>query len=282
MTIAQDSSAAHPDLSQVESQGHLESPFPLPGARRQEPQIVLRQSARNAIYGHGTSQPNVEVCGVLLGQVYQDAVGPFVQVEATIRGEHSDNQLAQVTFTAATWTHIQTVLERDYPALRILGWYHTHPGFGIFLSEMDLFIHRNFFSDPDQVALVFDPQSGEEGVFVWRRGEPVREETLVDYDEPATASRSGTMGDWPILSAASSDIPARVARLESRQRILAWLLAFVTVVALAWPWLVLQLGQRERADDAPISVSPLHKAKPAAAPLAEPDDKQKNRYDAQQ
>lgn len=35
---------------------------------------------------------------------------------------------------------------------------------------MDLFIHENFFSSPWQVAYVFDPQSEEEGFFVWREG----------------------------------------------------------------------------------------------------------------
>ena len=36
--------------------------------------------------------------------------------------------------------------------LKIVGWYHTHPGFGVEFSEMDLFIQQNFFGGPAQIA----------------------------------------------------------------------------------------------------------------------------------
>jgi hypothetical protein len=70
------------------------------------------------------------------------------------------------------------VKDAQYPDDRIVGWYHSHPGFGVFLSEHDIFIHRNFFSDPNQVAWVFDPHSDEEGCFVWQDGEIVRLQCL--------------------------------------------------------------------------------------------------------
>src|SRR6185436_11054025 len=65
-----------------------------------------------------------------------------------------------VTFTQATWDAIHATLEREHPKLRIVGWYHTHPGFGVEFSEMDVFIQRNFFSGPTQIALVTDPTTG--------------------------------------------------------------------------------------------------------------------------
>ena len=48
-----------------------------------------------------------------------------------------------------------------------MGWYHSHPGFGVFLSDHDTFIHKNFFSSALQVAWVYDPHSDEEGCFGW-------------------------------------------------------------------------------------------------------------------
>ena len=56
------------------------------------------------------------------------------------------------------------------PDLDIVGWYHTHPDFGIFLSSHDLFIHRNFFDQPLQVAYVVDPIRQTRGFFRWRDG----------------------------------------------------------------------------------------------------------------
>jgi hypothetical protein len=75
---------------------------------------------------------------------------------------------AHVTFTQDTWEHIYKTKDRDYPDERIVGWYHSHPGFGVFLSDHDTFIHKNFFSSPQQVAWVYDPHSDEEGCFAWR------------------------------------------------------------------------------------------------------------------
>ena len=37
-----------------------------------------------------------------------------------------------------------------------------------------MFIHKNFFSQPWQVAFVIDPVSDDEGYFVWYSGNPVR------------------------------------------------------------------------------------------------------------
>jgi hypothetical protein len=51
-------------------------------------------------------------------------------------------------------------LEQDYPKLKIAGWYHTHPGFGVEFSELDVFIQQNFFPSPTHLALVTDPLSG--------------------------------------------------------------------------------------------------------------------------
>jgi proteasome lid subunit RPN8/RPN11 len=159
-------------------------------------QVVCRRSVLNAIRTHGRSTIEVEVCGVLVGSVLQNAEGPFLHVHETIRGEHASNLAAQVTFTADTWSHIQERMEA-FPEARIVGWYHTHPDFGVFLSAADRFIHDNFFSLPWQIALVDDPVRQETGVFVWRRGEPVREPVFIE-EEPEggpdpTAERIGEM-----------------------------------------------------------------------------------------
>ena len=57
-----------------------------------------------------------------------------------------------------------------YPEYKILGWIHTHPDFGIFLSEYDKFIHENFFNGENQVAYVVDPIQNIEGFYFWING----------------------------------------------------------------------------------------------------------------
>src|SRR4051794_5348452 len=154
----------------------------LTGTREPRFQTVIKQSVLNDIHAHGQTSLEAEICGVLVGNVFRDNAGPYLYINHSIRGDSAENRAAQVTFKAETWTHIQNIMERDHPDEKIVGWYHTHPGFGIFLSGMDLFIQDNFFNLPWQVAFVYDPTSGEEGLFVWRAGSSDREPFLIQED----------------------------------------------------------------------------------------------------
>jgi proteasome lid subunit RPN8/RPN11 len=119
---------------------------------------VVRQ-----IHQHARATSKAEVCGVLIGC---DADG-VTSIDACIAGVNATQGGAHVTFTQDTWEHIYKIKDRDYPNDRIVGWYHSHPGFGVFLSDHDTFIHKNFCSSPQQVAWVYDPHSDEEGCFGW-------------------------------------------------------------------------------------------------------------------
>lgn len=112
---------------------------------------------------HANKHVDREVGGILLGTLDGDTASVQVALPALQAVGHR----AQVTFTHEVWEDILTTVDREYPDLRIVGWYHSHPGFGIFLSEYDKFIHRSFFADPKMLALVVDPHSGEHGWFGW-------------------------------------------------------------------------------------------------------------------
>lgn len=271
-----DRASAARDLDQAITSDWPSHRFPLTGPRKPGTRVVVRQSVLSEIHRHGQSRTDVEVCGVLVGNGYQDTDGAFVYVEASIRGEHAGNQLAQVTFTSETWCHIQEVMDREHSGQRIVGWYHTHPGFGIFLSPMDLFIHENFFGDPEQLALVYDPLGGDEGVFVWRAGKPTREPVLVeanipndhDHDSPVTRH-------LPALTAAAMADPGlglRVERIEQRQRGLLIGLLLVALIAVAWPvgfwWIQSHVLDADRPTAQP-AIPPLRLELPMRRPSRE-------------
>ena len=116
---------------------------------------------------HARSHMKTEVCGVLIGEKRNGVV----EVRASIEALNATQAGTHVTFTQDAWETIYKVKDEIYPDERIVGWYHSHPGFGVFLSEHDTFIHRNFFSSPDQVAWVYDPHTDEEGCFGWVDGD---------------------------------------------------------------------------------------------------------------
>jgi len=129
-------------------------------------EVAIDSEVARTIRQHARSSSKTEVCGVLIGRDRDRRV----QIDACIEGENAEGAGAHVTFTQDTWEHIYAVKDKEYPDERIVGWYHSHPGFGIFLSEHDNFIHKNFFSSPGQVAWVYDPHSDEEGCFGWVDG----------------------------------------------------------------------------------------------------------------
>jgi len=120
---------------------------------------------RAEIYDHVFSDLHHEVGGFLLGN---RGDGGRLRVTGAVPASAADQRSASVTFTQDDWANVHAEVEARGSGDQIIGWYHSHPGFGIFLSEFDLFIHRNFFSDLGQIAYVVDPHAGREGLFGWR------------------------------------------------------------------------------------------------------------------
>lgn len=127
----------------------------------------LTDRVREDIYRHVFGNPDREVGGVLVGVHIDDA---RVSVRGMIPALEAVGERAAVTFTHDAWEIVHRELDRRFPDQQIVGWYHSHPGFGIFLSRDDLFIHESFFSEPWQFAYVIDPIGLEEGEFCWSAG----------------------------------------------------------------------------------------------------------------
>lgn len=184
----------------------------------------LLHVCESIIYQHVFSTADREVGGVLVGRIAHDGAMPTVT--GAIPAIAADEQRAALTFTQDSWEHVHRVLDSEYPNERIVGWYHSHPGFGIFLSGHDLFIHRNFFSGQSQIALVIDPIAREEGVFAWRRSKS-------DVD---LYTQGPTPAGWYALGKDGTALPARTGQpLETGRKSQRppYPLAIVALAALA-------------------------------------------------
>jgi proteasome lid subunit RPN8/RPN11 len=212
------------------------------GTRESRFQAVFRQSVLDEIHLHGQGSTDTEVCGVLIGTGYRDTLGPYLLVEHCIRGNGARTKATNVTFTAETWAYIQTVMDRDFPDEKMVGWYHTHPGFGIFLSDMDVFICDNFFNLPWQVAFVYDPLGGDEGNFVWHAGKPERDPVLIEDDVTPKAAQIPLISVTDAISHQISEeteakileLLIRVRRLETRQKKLVAAMAVFIAFVIMW------------------------------------------------
>ena len=130
-------------------------------------QIILRQQAYLQILSHARSDLWHEIGGVLIGHVYSFADQVYVEVTGALPARSAQSSAVHLTFSAETWMEMQRELEQQLSTERIVGWYHSHPGLGVFLSEQDTFIQRHFFSRPWQLAFVVDPIAWQARFFVW-------------------------------------------------------------------------------------------------------------------
>ncbi|MEM9775544.1 MAG: hypothetical protein AAF902_13265 [Chloroflexota bacterium] len=146
--------------------------------------ILFMEQAFEDAKAHSLTSLRREVAGFMIGPPPEKQPDGryLVHVTQMIPAQHTVMQGASVTYTPESWRTIHDWLLENYPKEDqiIVGWYHTHPGFGIFLSNMDLFIHRNFFPQKWHVALVLDPVNYKSGYFCWNKAQT----QIMPYDMP--------------------------------------------------------------------------------------------------
>ncbi len=259
--------------------------------RDKPPTLRISSDAAREIRQHARSNNKTEVCGVLIGGE-SDGV---TTIEACIAGANAAQGGAHVTFTQDTWEHIYKIKDRDYPEERIVGWYHSHPGFGVFLSDHDTFIHKNFFSAPQQVAWVYDPHSDEEGCFGWRgeRIERLAQFSFVDGRGGEVAggsysprSRAGKMEEQGEAEGedqrqTTSEEDSDLSRLaQTVYAVFSYLAIFLLGAVLAWyfiPRIVVVPVPVDPQTGQPLQVRPDNSSTIPPTPDSSSKDKNPNR-----
>ena len=113
------------------------------------------------IEDHCFSETQIEVGGFLVGYLEGDTA----HVTNVFPAKHSVGASTQLTFTHDSWNAIYEQLEKEPEGSSLIGWFHSHPNFGVFLSDHDKFIQANFFKQDGQITVVVDPIRGKRGWF---------------------------------------------------------------------------------------------------------------------
>ena len=153
------------DVTQLAGARLARRPRFLGAQGKQAFRVYFDRAIHERMAAHAAEKLALEICGVLVGQWQRDEDGPFVLVNEAIRADKAVSNAGDVTFTHDAWNAVNREMDTKYTDRKIVGWYHSHPNFGIFLSDRDCFIHEHFFNSPGQVAYVVDPVNGVEGVF---------------------------------------------------------------------------------------------------------------------
>ena len=129
--------------------------------------IYIHQKVYEQIHKFALNKTENEHGGILVGRVLNEMGKENTIIEGFIEAKYNTATPTTLTFTHETWEYFHSEIDRKFKDKKIVGWIHTHPNFGIFLSENDRFIQQNFFTDSNQVAYVVDPIQHDEGFFFW-------------------------------------------------------------------------------------------------------------------
>ena len=168
--------------------------------------VYIKQDVYKALEKLAASDTSKELGSIILGEYCQEHGKTHVIISQYIEAKYTDASASTLTFTHETWAYVHSEHEKRYPDKKIIGWQHTHPNYGIFLSNYDMFIQENFFNLPFQVAYVIDPIQSLRGFFQWKNGyieklkgyyiyddvgKPIKiEQTKVKKEEPVPAKTS--------------------------------------------------------------------------------------------
>lgn len=130
--------------------------------------VFMTQRAFVRCCAYAGSDLEHEVGGWLIGKRRRDKRSgeEFIIIDTILPAQHTQQGIAFLTFTQDSQVALHTLLQESYPDKELVGWYHTHPRMGIFLSEMDTWLHNHFFPEQWQVALVIEPCSARGGFFI--------------------------------------------------------------------------------------------------------------------
>lgn len=129
--------------------------------------IYIAQNVYKEIQKFTKDKTVNESGGILVGNIIEEFGKINIVIRGFIEAKYCEGTPTTLTFTHKTWEYLHKESERKFPEYKIVGWIHTHPNFGIFLSEYDKFIQENFFKEENQIAYVVDPIQKTEGFYFW-------------------------------------------------------------------------------------------------------------------
>ncbi len=101
----------------------------------------------------------LEGMGLLIGELCEHGDKEFVIVTDFITA-NTDASAVSVRFSRSAFESLSEELKKQSGKI-VIGWCHSHPSYGCFLSSIDVNTQRRFFNESFHIASVFDPLKKE-------------------------------------------------------------------------------------------------------------------------
>ncbi|KKK15887.1 hypothetical protein P175DRAFT_0498164 [Aspergillus ochraceoroseus IBT 24754] len=148
---------------------------------------------------HGRAGVPMEVMGLMLGEFVDEYTVRVVDVFAM---PQSGTGVSVEAVDPVFQTRMMDMLRQTGRPETVVGWYHSHPGFGCWLSSVDINTQQSFEQlTPRAVAVVVDPIQSVKGKVVIDAFRLIQPQTVVMGQEPRqTTSNLGHLNKPSIQS----------------------------------------------------------------------------------
>ncbi len=119
---------------------------------------VAEEKMRNHALHH--CEEKKEVMGLMLGGIYRYERREFSLVREVVTTD-LDASAVRVKFQKDAFEKLFESLDHSGFNYIIVGWYHSHPGYGCFMSSTDVHTQQSMFNQPFHSAVVIDPVNKE-------------------------------------------------------------------------------------------------------------------------
>ncbi|HLC48642.1 MAG TPA: hypothetical protein VJI13_06215 [Candidatus Norongarragalinales archaeon] len=102
-----------------------------------------------------------EALGLLVGDVCKWKGSEYVMVDSFITASNNSTAVS-VKFNRIAFSELSKAFVSHFRDRKlIVGWIHSHPSYGCWLSATDVNTQQKFFSEPFNIAMVVDPLKKE-------------------------------------------------------------------------------------------------------------------------
>lgn len=123
--------------------------------------VYIKEGILKRIIEHCRIGGELEVFGYLVGEIFNWKNQSYITIEDELflkeSGDSQKYTIKQFEGFSGKFHQMLKEIRRKKENFLILGWWHSHPDFGCFLSKTDITTTNYFFSEPYHVALVCDP-----------------------------------------------------------------------------------------------------------------------------
>lgn len=148
---------------------------------------------------HGRAGVPMEVMGLMLGEIVDEFTITVVDVFAM---PQSGTGVSVEAVDDVFQTKMMEMLKQTGRDQTVVGWYHSHPGFGCWLSSVDVNTQQSFEQlNPRSVAVVIDPIQSVKGKVVIDAFRSIPSQVLMMGQEPRQTTSNVGLLNKPTIQA---------------------------------------------------------------------------------